>query len=126
MAEGMIRGWKLPADVRALLLEEIPPRYTNPLADHVTFKPDNGDMPEVDHCHLVGMADDQKGVQALVVSLAGTTERPNGSTYHITWSLAHRRKAKESNDAIRQHGWSPYHRREPIPLVASTWQRRSG
>lgn len=126
MAEGMIRGWKLPADARAQLLEEFPPRYPNPLADHVTFKPDDGDMPEVEHCHLVGIADDQKGVQALVVSLAGTTDRPDGLTYHITWSLAHGRKAKESNEVIRQHGWSDARSAEPIPLVASTWQRRSG
>ena len=43
-----------------------------------------------------------------VVEIDGSTRRPDGSTYHITWSLADGRKAKESNDVIRDHGWQPW------------------
>ena len=41
----------------------------------------------------------------MVVELDGTTHRPDGSIYHITWSLGSDRKARESNDLLREHGW---------------------
>jgi hypothetical protein len=45
-------------------------------------------------------------VQAMVVEIGGSSRRPDGGTYHITWSLAEGRKARESNDVIRDKGWS--------------------
>ena len=53
----------------------------------------------------------------LPVSIAGTTDRPDGSTYHITWSLAPGRRAKESNDVIRAHGWTPIELPMPVRLL---------
>jgi hypothetical protein len=44
------------------------------------------------------------------VELNGTTARPDGGTYHITWSLAPGRDARESNDVIAAKGWTPYER----------------
>jgi hypothetical protein len=44
----------------------------------------------------MGVADDGAGVQALVVEIAGTTRRPDGSALHIARSLgagARRRRA---------------------------------
>jgi hypothetical protein len=41
----------------------------------------------------------------MVVEIDGTTDRPGGGTYHITWSLADGRKAKESNDVLAAKGW---------------------
>ena len=41
----------------------------------------------------------------MVVEIDGTTDRPDGSTYHITWSLGPTRKARESNDVLRDKGW---------------------
>ena len=35
---------------------------------------------------MVGVDDDGAGVQALVVEIGGAARRPDGSTYHITWS----------------------------------------
>jgi hypothetical protein len=49
-----------------------------------------------------------------VVEIDGTFDRPDGSTYHITWSLGAGRKARESNDLLRDHGWNPIE--APIPL----------
>jgi hypothetical protein len=43
----------------------------------------------------------------MVAELDGTTDRPDGSTYHITWSLGPTRKARESNDVLRDQGWEP-------------------
>jgi hypothetical protein len=40
-----------------------------------------------------------------VIELDGTTDRPDGSTYHITWSLGPGRTARESNDLLRDKGW---------------------
>lgn len=56
--------------------------------------------------------------QALVVEISGTTRRPDGSTYHITWSLADRREAVESNDVLRR-GWTASGQRHPIRLDPS-------
>jgi hypothetical protein len=38
----------------------------------------------------------------LVVEIGGTTARPGGFTFDITWSLAADRGAAESDDAIRE------------------------
>jgi hypothetical protein len=118
-----IDGWKLDAAARAELLDRFPPRYPNVIADHVTFKPgpDGAQMPETDHCILAGRADDGEGVEALVVAIAGSTGRPDGSTWHVTWSLAPGRNAVESNEVIAQHGWQPLPGNIPIPLTRSWW-----
>jgi hypothetical protein len=44
-----------------------------------------------------------------VVRIGGTIDRPDGSTYHITWSLGPGRQAKESNEVIARRGftWPP-------------------
>ncbi|MDB5495087.1 MAG: hypothetical protein JWP86_2424 [Phenylobacterium sp.] len=100
-------GWSLDPDEREALLKRFAPRYPNVVADHVTLK--FGDraaaLPTETAGEIVGEADDGAGVQAMVVRIGGTTERPDGSTYHITWSLAPGRQAKESNDVIARVGW---------------------
>jgi len=62
-----------------------------------------------------GRGDDGRGVECLVVELDGTTDRPDGSTYHITWSLGPGRKARESNDVLRERGWNRL--AEPIAVT---------
>src|SRR3954467_12450098 len=105
MAKGFI-GWALDRGQREALLKRFPPRYAEADADHVTLK--FGDaaarLPTETGGEIVGEADDGAGVQAMVVRIGGTTDRPDGSTYHITWSLASGRKAKESNDVIAARG----------------------
>ncbi|WP_042445583.1 hypothetical protein [Azospirillum sp. B510] len=103
-------GWELPADERGRLLALVPPRYDRLVADHVTFGFGAGPqepLPTATEAEVIGCADDGEGVQALVVAIDGTSERPDGSTYHITWSLAEGRRAVESNDVIRDYGWRP-------------------
>ena len=111
-------GWKLDRAQRAELLERLPPKYANVVADHVTLVAKvAGDTPLPDPvtAEAVGHIDDDQGVEALVVQVEGTTDRPGGSTYHITWSLGPRRQARESNDVLAQGPWQPL--REPIPLT---------
>jgi hypothetical protein len=103
-------GWKLDPEDRERLLRRFPPAYTNVVADHVTLKAhvaSDAELPPETHGAVVGRSDDLKGVEALVVRLVDTTERPDGSTYHLTWSLAEGRRAQESNDVIASQGWQP-------------------
>ena len=106
---GSVTGWKLPCDERERLLAQFPPRYDNVIADHVTLRvgaTDKTPLPRTpDAAQIVGHADDGESLQCLVVELDGSTDRPDGSTYHITWSLGPDRRARESNDVLRDKGW---------------------
>jgi hypothetical protein len=114
---GTVSGWKLPCDDRDVLLQRFPPRYENVIADHVTLSvgatPETP-LPRKPKARIVGRADDGKSLECLVAELDGTTDRPDGSTYHITWSLGPRRKARESNDVLRDQGWQRIS--DPIPI----------
>ena len=111
-----VTGWKLPAEERELLLQRFPPNYENVIADHVTLRvgaTPATPLPRKPDARIVGRADDGKSLECLVVQLDGTTDRPDGSTYHITWSLGPGRKARESNDVLRDQGWATI---DPIPV----------
>ena len=62
-------------------------------------------LPRKPEARIVGRADDGQSLECLVVALDGTTDRPDGSTYHITWSHGAGRNARESNDVLRDKGW---------------------
>jgi hypothetical protein len=114
---GSVIGWKLDREQRRALLEQFEPHYDEPVADHVTLevKAQSKPLPVTVESAIVGRSDDGQGVQVMIVSIDGTTDRPDGSTYHITWSLAPGRQAKESNDVIRERGWSTIH--PPVPVT---------
>jgi hypothetical protein len=100
------------------LLAQFPPRYATVVADHVTLwvgAAPGDPLPRKPEATIVGRADDGKSLECLVVELDGTTDRPDGSTYHITWSLGPSRKARESNDVLRDLGWQPV-ARLPVEL----------
>ena len=111
-------GWALDARERIELLQQFPPRFTNVVADHVTLRtgatPETPLPAEPNSSKVVGRADDGESLECLVVELDGTTERPDGSTYHITWSLGPGRRARESNDVLRDQGWD--YLETPIPV----------
>jgi hypothetical protein len=111
-------GWKLNRDERAQLLDRFPPRYAEPVADHVTLEPNarSKPLPPEVHAEILGRADDGEGVEAMVVALDGSTDRPDGSTFHITWSLGPGRRARESNDVIRDHGWQELDQSVPVTI----------
>lgn len=113
-----VTGWKLPESERELLFCYFPPKYEKVIADHVTLKVHSSaeaQLPEIPRSsRVVGRADDGRGVECLVVELNGSTDRPDGSTYHITWSLRPGRTARESNDVLRNRPW--VHLQGPIPI----------
>jgi hypothetical protein len=115
---GTVTGWKLPEVERELLLRRFPPKYENIVADHVTLRVGaTSDTPlpnRPDSSAVVGRADDGKSLECLVVEIDGSTDRPDGSTYHITWSLGPGRRARESNDLLRDQGWNYID--APIPV----------
>ena len=117
MKPSTVTGWKLPQVERELLLERFPPKYENAIADHVTLRVGataETPLPRKPGARVVGRADDGQSLECLVVELDGTTDRPDGSTYHITWSLGPGRKARESNDVLRDQGWDRIG--APIPV----------
>ena len=114
---GTIIGWKLDRGERGALLDRFPPRYAEAVADHVTLKSgaEHDPLPERVEAEIVGRADDKMSLEAMVVTIDGSVDRPDGSTFHITWSLGPGRRARESNDVLRDKGWSPLP--EPIPVT---------
>jgi hypothetical protein len=122
---GRILGWKLDRSDRERLLGRFRPSYADTVADHVTLgRAGTAPEPWAAQADIVGRADDGDGVEALVVRMDGTTDRPDGSTYHITWSLdrSKGRKAQESNDVLRARGWTPLAGPIPIRLHPSAWE----
>lgn len=114
-----VTGWKLDRHQRKELLQQFPPRYGEVVADHVTLQSkasEDAPLPDESMGEIIGRADDGEGVEAMVVSIGGTSDRPDGSTYHITWSLAEGREAKESNDVIAGHGWTKLDLPMPVRL----------
>lgn len=119
MARRWVTGWKLDAGDRASLLERFRPLFADLVADHVTLRSGTDartPLPRETSGEVVGEIDDGAGVQALVVRIGGTTDRSDGSTYHITWSLdrARGRRPVESNAVIARLGWRPL--AEPVPI----------
>ncbi|GAA4012144.1 hypothetical protein GCM10022280_07430 [Sphingomonas swuensis] len=110
-------GWTLDRGERDQLLAKFPPKYAKAVADHVTQKPDAEDLPAAAKIVIVGRTDDDSGVEAMVVTVDGTVDRPDGSTYHITWSLGEGRRAVESNDVLKERGWQELD--HPVPVTVS-------
>ena len=116
---GTVVGWKLPRADRMELLRRFPPKYENVIADHVTLRVDptlRAPLPPKPQAQIVGRADDGRSLECMVVELDGATDRPDGSTYHITWSLGPSRRARESNDVLRERGWQCLERPVDIEL----------
>jgi hypothetical protein len=118
MAE-RVAGWLLHPEDRNGLMAVFPPAYPEVVAHHVTLKsgvPQDFPLPTETEGFVVGVADDGAGVQALVVEIGGSTRRLDGSTYHITWSLGPGRRPVESNDVIRERGWTAAGERHRVRL----------
>ena len=117
-------GRLLHPEDRDRLLAAIPPAYPRVVARLVALEggePPDFPLPGEAEGFVVGVADDGAGVQALVVEIGGTTRRPDGSAYHITWSLGACRTAGESNGAIRERGWTATPKRHRVRLEPNTF-----
>lgn len=75
---------------RELLASKFPPKYPKFIGHHVTVQfgvPKTTEPPQPAVIKVIGRADSGDGLEALVVTVDGSVERPDGSRYHITWSL---------------------------------------
>ena len=102
-------GWAIDDATRARLLSIFPPAYPRVVAHHCTLEfgvTQDHQLPSAKKARVVGQADDLHGVQAIVLEIDGTTFRPDGQTYHITWSLEANRKPVESNQVIASNGYT--------------------
>lgn len=115
------------------LLKKFPPKYADTIAHHVTieFGIDEAEardriaaLREV-RLDVVGYTDDGRSLEALVVAVDGETARPDGSVFHITWSLdkGKGRRTRHSNDVIEEFGWDEV---GPIPFIATPEFLRQG
>jgi hypothetical protein len=122
---GSVVGWKLDRGEREQLLRRFPPRYPDVIADHVTLQTEaeNEPLPNSVRSAIVGRADDGDSLECMVVTIDGTTDRPDGSTFHITWSLdkLKGRQARESNDVLQERGWARFDEAMPIDLAPARW-----
>ena len=112
-------GWILDEAQRAVLLDRFPPRYAQVIAHHVTLwgHLKEAAVPAAADIALVGYANNGHDLECYVASVDGETRRPDGSIYHVTWSLDPDTgvKAKDSNALLMDAGWTPFE--EPVALI---------
>ena len=119
-------GWGLEPAQRERLLKAFRPAYPDVVADHVTLAvgvADEASLPEEICGEIVGRVDDRCGLEVMVVSIGGTTQRPGGGIYHITWSLdrARGRTPVQSNQVLAQWSWVRLPWPIPITLEPTRW-----
>lgn len=112
-------GWILDEGQRATLLETFPPRYERVVAHHVTLwgHRENAHIPQAAKILIVGHADNGRDLECYVASVDGETRRPDGSVYHVTWSLDPETGVapKDSNRLLQESEWAPL--AEPVRLL---------
>lgn len=100
-----------------LAAQGITAQHENTILEHVTHQyPDSQCAPPATHGEIVGHANGD-GIQALLVEIDGTSDRPQGGHYHLTLSVGEGHAPKESNalltDAIENDTLEEL---VPIPL----------
>jgi hypothetical protein len=93
---------------RCLLICQYKLALTEVIAHHITFRfPDSAPPPAVREALVVGHRfDTERGIECLVVEIDGESARPNGGTFHITFSLDRDRGAKPvHSNTILKSGW---------------------
>ena len=98
-----IIGWMIePRDLQRMKIL-LPPKYVPVSSPHCTLclgGRNSSALPGQEIGKIYGKVDDDKGVEALLISIGERKVRPDGGIFHITWSLAEGRKPRESNDVI--------------------------
>lgn len=114
-------GWELDQKEMGELRDILPPQFPDVIGHHITHTFGVGadtPLPLNTFGFVYGYALGD-GVEALIVEIGGTTTRPDGKTYHITWSIdrAAGRKPADSNRMIEKSSWEPLPLRVPITLT---------
>jgi hypothetical protein len=96
----MYNGYELESGSRQKLLDLFPPKYSTLIGHHITekFGIKDKEVPEQPNkVMVVGYIDNGEDVEGFLVEIDGTSDRPEGGKYHITWSID------------RASGAKPYH-----------------
>jgi hypothetical protein len=84
------QAFELDSASRSRLAQEFPPKFPEFIGHHITYKfgvSSEEPLPEAHSFKVVGYGCNPAGIEALVVEVDGTTERPDGGIFHCTWSL---------------------------------------
>lgn len=94
----MYTGYEIDPDSRSKLASLYPPKNPRFMGHHITeaFGVKDGSVPEQPKSiTIVGhINNEENGVEGFIVEIDGTTARPDGGTYHLTWSLDPEKGAK--------------------------------
>ena len=116
----LYNAYVLTDESRKKLLSIFRPSYSRVVAHHVTVQFGNvtaEDIPTGKDIKVVGHLDTGDGLQALVVSVDGEVDRPDGSVYHITWSLENGYKPVDSNKMIKSLGYKEIDHKVSVDFV---------
>lgn len=100
----MFTGYELTSSAKNALIQAFPPKYERVICHHiiekygVSKKEPAPEMPE--NVEVIGYIDSGDGVEGFLVSINGSTKRPDGKDYHITHSISQDRKPVETNNYI--------------------------
>jgi len=104
----MYTAYVLSEQSRKQLAEVFPPKFSDHIGHHITIAfgvPKGTETPkQPTDVKVIGYVCDDEGLETLLVSVDGSAARPDGKTFHITWSLERDKfKPKDSNELI-EHG----------------------
>ena len=99
-------AYVLDQSSRDTLEKRFPPKYEKFIGHHITYQfgvPADNETPPPAHVKVVGYIDSGDGLEALVVAVNGSSTRPDGQIFHITWSLnPDKYKPVDSNQLLKQ------------------------
>ena len=121
----MYTAYVLTDEAKETLIKKFPPKYEKFIGHHITVQfgvPNDTETPDPARIKIIGRADTGDGLEALVVSVDGSQDRPDGKIYHITWSLdPDKYKPVDSNTLLtnKQFALSMPVSIETVPQVVS-------
>lgn len=106
-------AYVLDEAARSTVLAAFPPKFPDVVAHHVTINFGGRNSRDAvlvgfkQPIEIVGYAEGE-GIEAAIVSVGGSTDRPDGKVFHITLSLdrSKGRKPVDSNVVIKENGWT--------------------
>lgn len=116
------QAFEISTQSRSHLASIFPPKFPEFIGHHITYRmgvKSDVPLPEASSFTVVGYAYDEAGIEALVVEVDGSVVRPDGKTFHITWSLDREAgfKPVKSNDLIASKGYRKIS--NPINITAT-------
>lgn len=104
----MYTAYKLTEKARKTLYLLFPPTYPDFIGHHITERfgvPEGTSAPKVPKLvEVVGYINNGDGIEGFLVEVNGSSDRPSGGKYHITWSINRDKgyKPVNTNDYVDQ------------------------